>query len=155
RVRRPRQVRGVVDVQRVDPDERRSRLDEDIDGVRGEKRVRAEVRLSSPVPREVRAHEDRLTREHDAAKDVRADRATRTRRVDDDHAEMREALERKFGEICAGGIPVMRRTNRSFVQLLKASCEMTAYDNIKGKIYDAQIGSTIALVNGFNVNTKK
>ena len=39
--------------------------------------------------------------------------------------------------------------------LLNACFEITAQDNVKGKIYDAQTDSTIAGVNVFNLNTKQ
>src|SRR5207342_493037 len=39
--------------------------------------------------------------------------------------------------------------------LLNACFEITAQDNVKGKIYDAQTDSTIAGVNVYNLNTKQ
>src|SRR5258706_3985322 len=93
-VRGLRGVGRVVDVQRVDPDEGRSRLDEDIDGLCGEKWVLAEIRLGSPVPREIRPHENRMTGEGLATEDIWADRATGGRRVDHDDRKVRNALER-------------------------------------------------------------
>ena len=58
-VRRPREVGRVVDVERVDPDDRGTRFDEQIDGRRGQERVVAAVRLGSPMAVVPRVDQDR------------------------------------------------------------------------------------------------
>ena len=50
RVDRPRPVADVVDVERIDPDQRRTRLGEPLGGLGGEERVAREVVLGAPVP---------------------------------------------------------------------------------------------------------
>src|SRR5256885_9101169 len=58
RVRRSRHVGDVVDVQRIDPDERRPGSSQFVRSVGGQKWVAAEVAVSTPVAREVGAKED-------------------------------------------------------------------------------------------------
>src|SRR5436190_1346527 len=53
-VRGSREIGGVVDVERIDADECRPRTDEDVGAVGGEKWMVGEIRVGSPVPREVR-----------------------------------------------------------------------------------------------------
>ena len=94
RVRGPGQIGGVVDVQRVDTDKRRLSPREQLGAFIREEWVLREVRLGPPVTREVGADEDGAAGEIAPPEELRPDRPSPARRVDDDDGNMGETVER-------------------------------------------------------------
>ena len=70
-----------------------------------------EVRLRAPVTREVRADQDGVARERDAAEEVGPDRAPGSSGIDDQGGQVREALEREIREVDAGRVAMVRRVD--------------------------------------------
>src|SRR6266542_503585 len=111
RVRGPREVGGVVDVQRVDADERHLRAREKLRALEGEIRVLGEVRVGPPAARVVSAYQHGATRERAASEVFWADRSSRSGRVDDNHGHVRDALEREVGEVDPGFVAMVWRVD--------------------------------------------
>ncbi len=82
-----------------DADECHTRSDQPLACIDSEERVAGEVTLCAPMAREFGANEQRLAAEVACRQRIRANRATAVGRIDNDGLEVREALERKAGEV--------------------------------------------------------
>src|SRR6266566_198053 len=91
-VRGPRPVLVVVDVERVDADERRAGLHETSYRGRGEERVALPVPLGAPVAIPARVHEHGLPPGFDAGERILVDRATPAAGVDYKSLEVRHVI---------------------------------------------------------------